>query len=308
MYRDRIEKIVTTEPSSTEIIAYLDNGVYRIMGVSDKCDYPAEVISKPKIVRSLVNIPEDMPSREIDRIIREYKKSGKPLFEIDWDLVRMIDPDLIVGQTLCDVCAFPLKTSINNYIGSKPVFRSFKVPKIIDYSPHSFMAIAEEALKIAKIIDRIDRGLELYDRFKAYREELKDLGKGHRTAVIEWLDPLYIAGHWVSDLVEYSGSKSILGSGEPGIRINVETLINFNPDIVIIAPCGFNIDRTLMEIDVLSEKPWWRNLEAVRRKNVYIVDSTYTARPSPRTIGFAEFLIDIYTGSQPSREIAVRIE
>ncbi len=303
-----VRNIVTTEPSSTEMVAYLDQSVERIVGVSDKCDYPVEVISKPKVVRSLVDISEDMSSREIDRVISMYKRSGKPLFEIDWDLIYRLDPDLIVGQTLCDVCAFPLKTGLGAPARGAYTINRFRVIRVAEYSPHSFMAIATEAIRLSRIIDRVSRAESLYHEFKRIYDELEGLGRGVKTAVIEWIDPLYAAGHWVSDLVERSGSRSLLPAGEPGRRIDNETLVKFDPDIIVVAPCGFGIERSLREIDILTHKPWWRKLRAARKGNIYVVDSAYTARPSPRTARFAEFLIDIYTGSQPSSEIAVKLE
>ncbi len=306
-----IKKIVSTEPGSTEIIAYLDKSAERIVGVSDKCDYPPDVISKPKVVRSLLKISEDLPSEEIDRIYKEYIENGKPLYEVDWDLIEELDPDLLVGQTICGVCAFPLISPLGRATLSleRPVkrYKRFRSRVIITYSPRTFMEIAREAYVISRIIGRETRGLEMLSTFEGILEELRNTGKGVKTAIIEWLKPLYVAGLWASDLVEAAGSKHIIGAGIDGRRVGWEEIRAFDPDILILSPCGFTIQRTLREVDLLENMPGWRELKAVKLKRVYIVDSSYTSRPGPRVARFARFLIDIYTGEEGDREVAIKL-
>jgi iron complex transport system substrate-binding protein len=306
-----VKRIVSTEPGSTEIIAYLDQNVERIVGVSDKCDYPPDVISKPKVVRSLLKIDEDLPSEEIDRIYKEHIEKGKPLYEVDWELIEELDPDLLVGQTICRVCAFPLISSLGGAMLSleRPIkrYRRFRSRVIATYSPRTFMEIAREAYVISRIIEREARGLEMLSTFERIAEELRNTGKGVKTAIIEWLKPLYIAGLWTSDLVEAAGSKHIIGAGIEGRKIMWEEIRAFNPDILIISPCGFTIQRTLREVDLLENMPGWRELRAVKLKRVYIVDSSYISRPGPRVARFARFLIDIYTGGEGDREVAIKL-
>ncbi|MEM1611016.1 MAG: ABC transporter substrate-binding protein [Sulfolobales archaeon] len=306
-----IKRIVSTEPGSTEIIAYLDQGIERIVGVSDKCDYPPDVISRPKVVRSLLKINEDLSSEEIDRIYKDYIREGKPLYEIDWDLIEELDPDLLVGQTICGVCAFPLISSLGKPALSveRPIirYRRFRSRMIATYSPRTFMEIAREAYMISRIIGREARGLEMLSTFEKILEELRNTGNGVKTAVIEWLKPIYIAGLWTSDLVEGAGSKHIIEAGVEGRRIEWEEIRAFDPDVLIISPCGFTIWRTLKEIDLLENMPGWRELKAVKLKRVYIVDSSYTSRPGPRVARFARFLIDIYTGGEGDKEVGMKL-
>ncbi|HWQ17404.1 MAG TPA: ABC transporter substrate-binding protein [Sulfolobales archaeon] len=307
---------MSTEPASTETIAYLDGGVDRIAGVSDKCDYPYEVMAKPKVVRTVLSIDENLPSGEIDRIYREYVRSGKPLYEIDWALIEDIDPDLIVGQTLCSVCAFPLLSPLGSSINAKmPAmvlryaqrFKSLRPRMIATYSPKTFLGIAREALAISRMIGREERGLRMLWEFQRALEELRGLGNSSKTLLIEWLKPLYIGGLWVSDLIEASGSRSILGAGEEGRAIEWELVKEFDPDLILISPCGFSMERTIREIDLVTKMPGWNELKAVRSKRVYVVDSAYVSRPGPRVIRLAKLLVDLYTGNDYDKEVAINI-
>lgn len=303
-------RIITTEPGSTEIIAYLDGGVQRIFGVSDKCDYPPEVVSKPKVVRSLVKLDQDAPSEEIDRVFRESLRRGTPLYELDWELVEEIDPDLIVGQTLCSVCALPLSSQIQGrLVVYRPPqrLRSLKVRRIVNYSPRTFRGVAQEALKISKHMGSrpAGRAAELLEKMERLVGELRGLGRGSRTVFIEWLSPIYIAGLWVSDLIEISGSEHPVGSGAEGVRTSWDLVLRHDPDYVLISPCGFTIERTLREINIIEDMPGWRGLKAVRAGRVYVIDSAYCSRPGPRVVELAKVLINIYTGSDPERGVAV---
>lgn len=314
-----VKRIVTTEPGSTETVAYLDGGVDRIAGVSDKCDYPPEVFTKPKVIRSVLKIDDSLSSEEIDTIYKQYIVSGKPLYEVDWSLIEDIDPDLIVGQTLCSVCAFPLISPLNSLgqgVGAKMPAMIIKPPArfkrlrqrmIATYSPKTFLGIAREAFTLSRMIEREKKGQRMLGDFQKAVEELRGLGKDTKTVVIEWLKPLYIAGLWVSDLIEISGSRSILGAGEDGVRVEWDIIRAFDPDLILVSPCGFTIERTLKEIDVITSMPGWNELRAVKNKRVYIVDSSYTSRPSPRVVRLARLLIDLYTGSDFDKEVAVSL-
>jgi len=306
-----IRRIVTTEPGSTEVVAYLDSGVNRIVGVSDKCDYPPEVMSKPKVVRSILETGDDLSSGEIDRIYRSWIADGKPLYEVNWSLIEDLDPDLIVGQTLCGVCAFPLVSSISNKtlsVEKRPsYFNRIRQRVIATYSPRTFMGIAREAYMISRIIDREEKGANLVRSFRETVEELRGVGKHTKTIIIEWIEPIYMAGLWASDLVEIAGSKHLIGGGEEGRRVEWDIIRSFDPDLIVISPCGFTIDRTIKEIGLIERMPGWRDLRAVRRGDVYIVDSSYTSRPGPRVVRFAKTLLNLYTGGRLDREVAVNL-
>ena len=305
-----VRRIATTEPGSTEIVAYIDQGTSRIVAVSDKCDYPPEVIAKPKIVRSLLRVSDELPSEEIDRVFKEHLRGGKPLYEVDWNLIEELDPDLIVGQTLCSVCAFPLISPIRgSLVTGRPVgrYRRFRPRVVATYAPKTFMGIAWEGYRLSKIMGREARGLELLKLFEEALDELKGVGRGLRTVVIEWIKPLYAAGLWVSDLVEASGSKHIIGAGSEGRRVEWEDIRAFDPEVLIVSPCGFTIERTMRELHILESMPGWRDLSAVKRGSVYVVDSAYTSRPGPRVIKFAEMLADLYTGGGVDKEVAIKI-
>lgn len=311
-----VKRIITTDPASTEIVAYLDRGVERIVGVSDKCDYPPEVLTKPRVVRTILKIDDSMSSEEIDRVYNEYIRGGNPLYEIDWSLIEEMDPDLIVGQTLCSVCSFPLLSPLGSRTASKmPVtiikhpsrFKSLKPRKIAVYSPKTFLGIAREALAISKIIGKEENGQKMLWEFQKVLDELKGLGNNYRTILIEWLKPLYVGGLWVSDLIEASGSRSIIGAGEEGRRIEWELVRTFDPNLILISPCGLTMERTVREIDIVNRLPGWGEISAVRNKKVYVVDSACTSRPGPRVIRLARLLKDLYTESSFDREVAISL-
>jgi len=305
-----VRRIATTEPGSTEIVAYIDRGTYRIVAVSDKCDYPPEVIVKPKIVRTRLKVSDELPSEEIDMVYREHLGRGEPLYEVDWDLVEELDPDLIVGQTLCSVCAFPLISPLRGGLVSGRLagrYRRFRPRVVATYAPKTFMGIALEGYRLSKIMGREARGLELVEVFEKALEELKGIGRGLRTVVVEWIKPLYAAGLWVSDLVEAAGSKHIIEAGSEGRRVEWEDIRAFDPQVLMISPCGFTIERAMMELSILERMPGWKDLDAVKRGSVYVVDSAYTSRPGPRVLRFAELLKDLYTGSGVDREVAIKI-
>ncbi len=296
-----IERIVSTEPSSTEMVAYLEGGVGRLVAVSDKCDYPEEVKSLPKAVKTIIPITNHLSSREIDEYVSRYLRSGRPMFEVDWDLIRRLEPDLIVGQDLCEVCALPLGKSLEEF------FLGGVRPQSFHLNPHKYMEIAHQGYRLSEILGRRRRGGRLLETFMGAGRELKGLGKDLRILALEWIDPPYVAGLWVSDLISMAGAEPPLRPGEHGRRTTPEEIIGFNPDIVIVSPCGFSMERTFKEFHILEESAWWRQLKAVQKGDVYVVESDYTAKGGPRTWKLARFLAEILTGSEPEREVGIKV-
>ena len=294
-----VERIVSTEPSSTEMVAYLEDGVGRLVAVSDKCDYPEDVKRLPKAVKTLIPITNHLSSREIDEYVSRYLREGKPMFTVDWKLIKQLKPDLIVGQDLCEVCALPLGKSLTRIFMDKV--------NVFGLNPHTYMEIAKQGYELSKILDRRKRGQELMNRFLDAGRELKGMGRGLRMLALEWIDPPYAAGLWVSDLISMSGARPLLPPGEHGRRVLIEEITSFNPDIIIVSPCGFSMERTFKEFHILEEASWWRKIKAVEEKQVYVVDSDYTAKGGPRTWKLASFLVDVLAGSEPDGEVGVKV-
>ncbi len=279
----------------------MEGGVGRLVAVSDKCDYPEEVRALPKAVKTIIPVTNDLSSREIDEYVSRYLRSGKPMFAVDWELVRRLEPDLIVGQDLCEVCALPLGKSLKEFfIGGEP-------PQTFHLNPLNYMEIAQQGYRLSEILGRRERGERLLQVFREAGRELRGLGRGLRVLALEWIDPPYVAGLWVSDLIAVAGAEPLLRPGEHGRRTTPEEITRFNPDIVIVSPCGFSMERTFREFHILEESGWWRGLKAVQEGEVYVVESDYTAKGGPRTWRFARFMSDILTGSEPERDVGVKV-
>jgi len=299
-----IRKIITLEPSSTEVVSFLDGDTSRIVNVSNKCDYPPEIISKPKIVKSLINVSEEMSSLEIDKEVKKHLASGKPIYEIDWNAIKEIKPDLLVGQSICGVCAFPI-----NSLLSHPHNRiSLEEFLIYDYSPRNFYEIFLQIYELSKIIGRKNKAEELLEYLYFFEKELKYLGKSRRIVMLEWIMPIYVAGLWISQIIEICNAKTLIASGEEGRNVDWDMIRNFDPDIILISPCGFGIKRTLKEIDLLYSLPGWKDTRAFIKKNIYVVDSVYTSRATPRIVEFVKNFMEILNENEPRREVMIRLE
>ncbi|MEM0373640.1 MAG: ABC transporter substrate-binding protein [Sulfolobaceae archaeon] len=290
-----IKRIVTTEPSSTELVAYLD-GLRRLVGVSDKCSFPPEVIRLRKVVKTRLET-DNLSSKEIDEKVREFIKSNKAIFEVDWNAIEELNPDLIIGQGLCEVCALPIKSFLNSKIKLK-IPKKFRVYKVFEYSPKGFLEIAEYAYKLSKLLDVEEKGKELLNRFISEYNSLTGIGHGKRILVIEWLDPIYVAGLWISDLITATGSQTLIRPKEFGKRVSLEEIKKFSPSLLIISPCGFDIRRTLKEIDLIHKII--NDVKSIRE--AYVVDSAYTANPAPRILKFVEFLRGVLTNIYDNNE------
>jgi ABC-type Fe3+-hydroxamate transport system, periplasmic component len=297
-----IEKIVTTDPTSTEIVYYLD-GLKRLKGVSDKCTYPPEVISLPKVVKTVLPITDSLSSREIDEVVREFISKRKVTYELDQEVLEEISPDLIVGQALCSVCAYAMQTPIIWKKVKSP--KKIKVPTVYQHNPLSFISIAESIYKLSKVISRQEKGERTLMEFRELERKIMGKGRSRKIAFIEWLDPIHYGGLWVSDLIKLSGSVPMNeGFGRRGDFVELK---EFNPDIIIISPCGFSINRTMRELNALTWRSGWKELKAVKRGEVYVVDSRFTASPSYNVSKFAEFLIDVLDGVEVKGDVGIKV-
>jgi len=307
-----IQKIITLDPSSTEVVSFIDGDTSRIFGVSDKCDFPPDVKLKPKVVRSLIKLNKGMSSLEIDREVKKHLLSKKPLYEIDWEKIREIKLELVIGQSICGICAFPISSlstrqnSILIYQNSSLV--SIEELNIFDYSPRNFYEIFQKIYELSKVLGRENKANELIEKYHYFEREMRGLGRSLRIVMIEWLMPIHVSGLWISQIIEMSGAISFLASGEEGRQIDWDVIRSFNPDIIFISPCGFSIERTLREIGLLFSLAGWKEIKAKLNKNIYVVDLAYTSRSSPRILEFVKDFIEVLSGNEPRKEVMIRIE
>ncbi|MUM65566.1 ABC transporter substrate-binding protein [Acidianus infernus] len=299
-----MKRIVTLDPATTEIVSFLD-GTSRIVGVPEDADYPEEVKHKVKVTRKLVNIDNSLPSEVIDEIVRRHIKERKPLHEALWDEIYELQPDLIVGQGICEVCALPSITTLGGRVKfSTP--KNFRISRMEVYNPYTFMDIPKETMKIAKAIGRERKAEELKEQFEKSIEETKGIAKGTKTVVIEWIKPIHLIGKWVSDMVSLMGSKPLARPGGQGGTFDWEIIREFNPDYLIISPCSFSVSRSLMEIEKITTLPGYSDLNAVKEGHVYVLEPLY-ARASQRTLEFLNALKEIYTTGEVERKYGIRL-
>ncbi|MEX1053323.1 MAG: cobalamin-binding protein [Nitrosopumilaceae archaeon] len=283
------KRIVSFLPSATEILYQLGAGDL-LVGVTHECDFPEEAKSKPRVIHSSFD-PTKMSSNEIDRQIVELMHSGGDIYLVDEQILKNANPDLIVAQGICDVCS-PTTKEI-----SKAVSILNNKPEVVILDPHNLDDILAGILEVAKKIGKINEAQKLIDSLQKRIEYVKSKSTKSRPKVlcIEWLDPLFTAGHWVPQMVEIAaGINGLSAVGEPSRRMKIEEAIKFDPDIVVLMPCGFDINRIRQEYSKLANNTQWKLLRALQNNRVYAVDAnSYFSKSGPRTITGIEILAKI---------------
>ena len=275
-------RVVSLLPAATEIVAAL-GGVGRLVGVSHECDFPPEVRSLPRVTRTRVD--PAMPSSAIDRVMAEAKRTGVSPVEVDVNLVAHLRPDLLIGQSVCDVCA------VGEVDLARLVTTLMPTPWVVTLHAHTldevFLDIRKvgEALELRDEAEELDAGLRY--RLRRVSVRAARLPKP-RVLVLEWLDPPYVAGHWVPDLVTLAGGQDV-GSvpGEPSRPRPWDELAALAPDVVVVALCGFDIPRAQAELAAVTD-PQARAL--LGRRVEFLDGNAYTSRPGPRLVDAADIL------------------
>ena len=290
-------KIVSFLPSATEILYEIGAG-NQVVGVTHECNYPEEAKSKSKVINSSFDA-STMSSKEIDNKIAELFGNGNDIYIINEKILKELKPDLIVAQGICEVCS-PF---------TKEIKRALSIlgysPKVIILDPHNISDILDNIKEIATNIGKIEEGKNLVrlleDKINRVKKisELKT-NKENLTKILclEWIDPFFTAGHWVPEMVEIAGGLNGLSKPkEQSRRTSLEEIKKFDPDKIILMPCGFNIDRTIKEYknsSTLNKNQEWNNLKAIKNNELYAVDAgSYFSKPGPRTITGIEILAKI---------------
>jgi iron complex transport system substrate-binding protein len=278
-----VGRIVSLVPAGTEIVAALglEN---RLVGVTHDDDHPPSVRELPKVTSS--TIPHGATSGEIDRLVRDAGQRGESTFHLDPGTLRSLRPDLVVGQTICRVCAVTLEEVRLDWHPRPRV-----VPLQAESIDGMFADVARlaEALGVRSAGDSLVRGL----RARIGEVAKKSAARGRpRVVCLEWLDPLMSGGHWVPEQVAIAGGQDVLGA--PGQRSRVvgwEEVRAARPEVLVAMPCGWDAPRALAEVTRLAQRPGWEELPAARAGRVYAVDgAAYFSRPGPRLIDGLEIL------------------
>lgn len=283
-------KIVSLIPSATEIVYLLDLQE-NLVARSHDSNFPGDALAKPVI--SAPTIGENLSSLEIDNAVRHSVHSGRSLFHLDQKLLADLSPSLILTQELCKVCA-PSFTEVKQaakILAGKTT--------ILSLEPESIEDMFENIMTVGEHTGRQSQAQEAVARFREMLGEVEANTKNvsrPSVAMIEWMDPLMIAGHWVPEMVKKAGGRILLSkSRQKSRQVSWQEILDANPDILIFAPCGFDMQRTKKEIGVFEEKEGWSELKAVRNQTVYLIDGdAYLTRSGPRLVQGTQILAKIF--------------
>ena len=284
------ERIISFLPSATELIYEL-GAQDSLFGVTHECLYPSNAKTKPRVISSVFD-PILMSSREIDDKINELVKNGKEIYNINEKNIIKAKPDLIISQDVCEVCS--AHTNQVNYALS--ILE--KKPQVYTMNPHNLNEILFCIKEISKKIGKEDKGNMLVDSLEKRIDYIKNKKFENWPSVIaiEWIDPLFTSGHWIPQMVETAGGKNLISSQkERSRKMGLDELKKIDPDIIIMMPCGFDVDRTIKEYGkILAQDKEWNSLKAVQEGFVFAVDAnSYFSKPSFRTITGIEILAKI---------------
>jgi iron complex transport system substrate-binding protein len=283
-------RIVSLLPSATEILFALGLGK-EVVGVSHECDFPAEARTKRVVIHS--RLPHDSAPAEIDRLVREYVARGESLYSVDAEALAELGPDLIVTQDLCQVCAASpddLATTLTRF----PV-----PPEVLCLNPQDLGDVWRDILWVGEDTRRGHEAEDLLEKIGGRLGQLECQLDGieHRpsVAILEWLQPFYVAGHWVPEMIEIAGGKDALGKKRtPSFRVSAEDVIDAAPEILLIAQCGYSAQQARDEYSAMTFPEEWSSIPAVRNHRVYALDASgYFSRPGPRLIAGIEALAKI---------------
>lgn len=283
-------RIVSFLPSATELL--YEFGIQdNLYGVTHECGYPKDATSKPIVIDSVINSNE-LSSKEIDAKICQLLKDKKDIFVLNEENLKNANPDLIISQKTCEVCA-----AYTNQV-NKAIQILQKKPTIFSMNPHSMDEIISSIIEVGKIIDKKEKSKEIADSLS---KRIENIRKNHnskkiKVLAIEWIEPFFTAGHWIPEMIEIAGGINMISkTGEHSRRLDISEISKSNPDIIILMPCGFDTQRTVEEYEkFLKNNSQWKNLDAVKKNQIFVVDAnSFFSKPSIRTIEGIEILAKI---------------
>lgn len=281
-------RICSFLPSTTEILYELGLGD-SVTGITHECDYPPEAREKKRVIMSFID-PEKLSSREIDEVVSKNAEAGKSTYLIDRDALKEADPDMILTQELCEVCA----VSGNEVMEAVEVLG--KKPEIISLEPRTLGEILDTILIIGEATGTYEKAKDVTESLRKRIEKISTLLGDERDRprvfCLEWLDPPYTAGHWVPEMVETAGGEcGISKPGEPSFKVSWKEIVDFAPQMLFIMPCGYDIEKTLDEINTVTSQHEWFSLPSTNKGQIYLFDAnSYFSRPGPRVVDGLEIM------------------
>ena len=311
-------RIVSLLPSATEILYALGVGD-QVVGITHECDFPPEAAGKPALIKPRVD-PTAAPA-EIDRQVSELVARGESIYAVDAELLASLAPDLIVTQDLCHVCAASpddLATALSRF--SRP-------PRVLTLTPHSLDDVWQDIVRAGEATGTSQRAEQLATKLKARvqavasttasvnaqaftaaaqaasittgsatRQSAAQAAVRPRVVCLEWLNPIYVGGHWVPEMVGVAGGEDVLGrAGHPSFRVSADDIAQSNADIILVMLCGYNAKRNAQEFNSTKIPTSWQNLPAVGNQRIFAVDAnSYFSRPGPRLADGVELLAHLF--------------
>ena len=296
-------RIVSLLPSATEILFAL--GFDReVVGVSHECDFPPQARRKRVVIHS--RIPHDASPSEIDRLVREYVSRGESLYAVDTQALEELAPDLIITQDLCHVCA-----ASPDDLGAA-LARFAERPEVLCLNPQDLGDVWRDILWVGEQTRR-GRAAEalleqIGERFAPLEASVAQTSVRPRVAFLEWLQPFYVGGHWVPEMIELAGGRDVLGRPHtPSFRVTLEEIVDAAPDIILVSPCGYGAQQARNEYLSMSHADEWNAIPAVRSGRVYALEAkSHFSRPGPRLITGMEALAGVFHPGMPVGEDAQR--
>ena len=301
-------KIVSLLPSATEIVCSLglDDS---LVGITHECDFPANISDRPAVTASRIS-HETMSSLEIDHAVRSQLDGHGSIYDLDNDLLHRLQPDLILTQELCDVCAVSYKT----------VLKAAKIyvadAQVVSLEPNTLGDIFDNIITVGELTGTTEKAEHTVAAFQKriddVRSKTSSLKDRPSVFMLEWLEPPFAPGHWVPEQVEAAGGICLLGeAGLPSVTTTFDAICDAQPDIIVMIPCGYYIHDTLRQLDQTQFPSKWRGIPAIRNGNVWATDATsYFSRPGPRVVEGVEILAKIFHPDifgEPAEHEAVRV-
>src|SRR5215813_9541625 len=283
-------RIVSLIASATEIVCAL-GFEDQLVGRSHECDYPPSVKQLPQLTSPKFNV--EGASAEIDQRVKSIVQEALSVYRVDARKLEALKPTHIVTQSQCEVCAVSLRDveqAVCQLTSSRPV--------IVSLEPNALADVWSDIRRVAAALNAPERGEELVAglrrRIGETAEKARTASSRPTVACVEWIEPLMAAGNWAPELVEMAGGLNLFGeAGKHSPWMSWEDLVAADPDVIFISPCGFDIARTLEETDLLTGKPEWRELKAVKENHVFVADGNqYFNRPGPRLVESLEILAE----------------
>ena len=301
-------RIVSLLPSTTEIVCALGLES-ELVGITHECDYPATIGDKPRLTKSRIS-HETMTSVEIDHAVRSQLDGHGSIYDLDDVRLRELQPDLILTQELCEVCAVSYKTV-------RQAARAFESDvKVVSLEPNTIDDIFANIRMVGELTQRTSQADTLIDdlsaRLERVREKSSTLTNRPRTLMLEWLEPPFAPGHWVPEQVAIAGGDHAFGkAGKPSITTTAEEIRDYAPEVIVLIPCGYYKEDILRQLPQARLPEGWHDLPASKSNQIWATDATsYFSRPGPRVVDGVEILARILHPEifgSPTKDEAVRV-